>query len=260
MKRINIKGVIVFNDYKEIYDWYGIECTSVDDVVNELPTDGSPVEIIINSPGGHVDAGSEIYTHLKAYEGEITTKVYAMAASAASLVAMGGDKALVAPTGQIMIHNVSGIVDGDYRVMHKEAGVLENYNSAIANAYILKTGKTQEEILQMMNDETYLNAQQAVEHGFADGIMFDEVAPKAASMTASLLPKEAVEKARQMIKGNKDKSSVPAASTVEDDTRISELVAQMGTMQGQLELLINNSKEEPEPLPVTSAKRKGFLF
>lgn len=245
------------NDYKEIYDWYGIECTSIDDVVNELPTDKSPIEVIINSGGGHVDAGSEIYTHLKAYEGEVTTKVYAMAASAASLVAMGGDKTLVAPTGQIMIHNVAGEIHGDYRAHQKEAGVLETYNSAIANAYILKTGKSQEEILKMMNAETYLNAQQAVEHGFADGIMFNEEMPKTAGATSSLLPKEAVEKARQMIKESKGKRT---SSTVEDNAQITELIAQMNAMQGQLNQFMNNSKEEPKPTPVTSAKRVGFLF
>ena len=152
MTTIEIKGVIVMNDYKEVYDWYGIECTSPNDVINQLPTDNSPVEIIINSGGGHVDAGNEIYARLKAYEGEVITKPYSIAASAASIIAMAGDKIFIAPTAQLMIHNVSGLVDGDHRAHIEEAKVLEGYNKAIANAYILKTGKSEEEILQMMNN------------------------------------------------------------------------------------------------------------
>lgn len=208
MKKINVKGVIIFDDFKEIYDWYGIENTSISDVVNELPEDNSPVEIIINSPGGMVDAGSQIYSHLKEYSGEVTAKVFAMAASAASIVAMGADKVFMAPTAQIMIHNVSGGTSGDYRVMQKEASVLENYNHAIANAYVLKTGKTHDEIINLMNEETYFTAKIAVEEGFADGVLFDVEMPKVASMTATLLPQEVVEKTRQMMKDKSKKENV----------------------------------------------------
>jgi ATP-dependent Clp protease, protease subunit len=259
VKKINVKGVILFDDYKEVYDWYGIENTSVSDVVNELPTDGSPVEIIINSPGGHVDAGSEIYTHLKAYKGEINTKVYAMAASAASLIAMGG-KTSMAPTAQIMIHNVSGVVEGDYRVFQKEASVLETYNRAIANAYMLKTGKSQEEILEMMNKETYLTAQEAVELGFADEIMFDVQAPKVASLTASLLPKEAIDKARQMMKKAKNNTHTHTSLTPGDGgDDLSQLKAQIEEIQNHLKQL-KNSQKEPTPEPVkNSGLSKLFL-
>ncbi|MDX1769941.1 MAG: Clp protease ClpP [Planococcaceae bacterium] len=255
MKKINVKGVIIFDDYKEIYDWYGIENTSISDVVNELPTDGSPVEIIINSPGGHVDAGSEIYTHLKAYEGEINTKIYAMAASAASLIAMGG-KTSMSPTSQIMIHNVSGVVEGDYRILQKEASVLETYNRAIANAYMLKTGKSQEEILEMMNKETYLTAQEAVELGFADEIMFDTQAPKAASLSASLLPKEAVDKARQMLKAEREKPNPQASPSINNE--MTQLKAQMEIFKNELQQLKNTEPEKPTPVKENSA-RKAFL-
>lgn len=208
MKKIHINGVIVFDDFKEIYDWYGIENTSISDVVNELPDDNSPVEIIINSPGGMVDAGSQIYSHLKDYGGEVTAKVFAMAASAASIIAMGADNVLMAPTAQIMIHNVSGGTTGDYRVMQKEASVLKNYNQAIANAYVLKTGKSHEEIINLMNEETYFTAKRAVEEGFADGVLFEMELPKVASMTAALLPQEVVEKARQMMKQQSKKENI----------------------------------------------------
>ena len=250
MKKIDIKGVIVFDDYKEIYDWYGIENTSVSDVLNALPEDNSPIEIIINSPGGHVDAGSEIYSRLKEYEGESTSKIYALAASAASIIAMGTDKTLIAPTAQMMIHNVSGGVDGDYRVMQKEAAVLENYNKAIANAYMIKSGKTQEEVLQLMNDESWFTAQQAVEHGLVDGILFDVNVPKVASLGASILPAAVVEKTRQMLKEQ------PKENTSLSKQQLDYIVeAVTNNLKQNME-----PKNEPKPPAKPQAKRTGFIF
>lgn len=247
MTTIEIKGVIVMNDYKDVYEWYGYECTSPQDVISQLPTDGSPVEIIINSGGGHVDAGSEIYSRLKAYNGEVTTKTYSIAASAASIIAMAGDKVLIAPTAQLMIHNVSGMSDGDYRAHAKESQVLENYNKAIANAYTVKTGKSEAEILQLMNDETWLNANQAVENGFADEVLFNsEIQYVASSIT--ILPNEVVAKARMMMKG-------PSLS-VEGITK-----ADFESFKTEILNLIN-PQEEPTPVvpKKPTNKRKGFFF
>ena len=244
MTAIEIKGVIVMNDYKEVYDWYGIECTSPSDVINQLPTDNSPVDIIINSGGGRVDAGNEVYARLKAYAGEVTTNTYSIAASAASIIAMAGDKVLISPTAQLMIHNVSGLTDGDYRAHTQEAKVLEGYNKAIASAYTLKTGKSEEEILQMMNEETWVNANEAVEKGFADGVLFENKIQYVASSYA-ILPNEAINKARLMMK-------VPTtASTVEGNITKADFDAFK-------EEITNLIKPKEEPMPTN--KRKGFLF
>lgn len=250
MKTIEIKGVIVMNDYKEVYDWFGIECTSPTDVINQLSTDDSPVEIIINSGGGHVDAGNEIYARLKAYKGEVTTKTYSTAASAASIIAMAGDKVEISPTAQFMIHNVSGMSDGDFRAHAHEAKVLEGYNKAIANAYTIKTGKSEEEILQMMNDETWLNAQRAVENGFADSILFENKTQFVASNYA-LLSNDVISKARMMMKEQ------PPTSPVVD-------VVTKADFEAFKEEITNLIKPKQEPTPKEPAKpankRKGFLF
>src|SRR5690606_9335634 len=94
----------------------------------------------INSPGGDVYAGSEIYTAIKGYKGNTVAKIVGIAASVASVIAMGAKKIMIAPTAQIMIHNVSSRAWGDYRAMEHEAEVLKNFNISIANAYKLKTG------------------------------------------------------------------------------------------------------------------------
>lgn len=198
-KKINIKGPIISNDEKWIYDWYEIEATSPSSVINELPSDNSAVEIYINSPGGSVNAGSEIYTALKEYKGHKVGKITAMAASAAGFLAMGIDELHISPTAQFMLHNVASRADGDYRELEHTAEILKNFNTSVANAYRLKTGKEESELLEMMNKETFLTAQQAVEHGFADKIMFQEGAPQlVASLQNGMLPQNVIDKMRNM--------------------------------------------------------------
>ena len=193
-----MKGVIIPNEDKWIYEWFEIENTTPNDVLNALPTDNSPVEVVINSGGGDVYSGSEIYTALKDYPGTVTVKIVGIAASAASVIAMAGDRVLISPTAQIMIHNVASVAQGDYRVMKHEAEVLKNYNKSIANAYMLKTGLSQEELLNLMDKETWLNAQQAKEKGFVDEIMFDEGNRLVASVQVGVLPQNVINKMRNM--------------------------------------------------------------
>jgi len=207
MFKINIKGAIVSNDVKWIYDWFEMDATSPRDVENALEeANGEEVEVEINSGGGSVYAGSEIYTALKNYKGNTVGRIVGVAASAASVAGMGVNRLEISPTAQIMIHNVSSIVQGDYRALGHEADVIKNYNTSIANAYVLKTGMPESEILAMMDKETWLNAQQAKEKGFVDAVMFDETNQLVASIMTNnqLLPKEIIDKMR-----NEKKNLVP---------------------------------------------------
>lgn len=218
MKRINVKGTIISNDVEWIYNLFDIENTSPNKVINALESaNGDDVEVIINSGGGDVFAGSEIYTELKSYSGNVTTKVVGIAASAASVIAMAGKKVQISPTAQIMIHNVSSRAWGDHRDMQHEADVLKNYNKSIANAYILKSGMKEEELLELMNNETWFNAQQALENKLVDEIMFEENQPQfAASLSnAPMIPQQVIDTIRNM----KDQFN-PIASTKESKSDI----------------------------------------
>lgn len=174
MTKIHIKGTIISDRVQKIYDWVGIQAMSPSKVINSLPSNNTNVEVVINSGGGDVFAGSEIYTALKEYQGEVTVKVVGLAASAASVIAMAGDKVLISPTAQMMIHNVSTSVGGDYRTFEHTAEVLKSANQSIASAYIMKTGKSDDEVKTLMDAETWFNAKSAIEHGFADEEMFVE--------------------------------------------------------------------------------------
>lgn len=200
MKKIKIKGVIVPNDDQWVYEFLGIESTSPA-IVEQAIADaaGDDIEVEINSGGGDVFSGSDIYTALKAY-GKATTIVTGIAASAASVIAMAGRTVKISPTAQIMIHNVSSIACGDYRDLKHESDVVKNYNDTIANAYVLKTNMDRKELLKMMDNETWLTAQQAKEKGFVDEIMFDEKLQLVAATGPGLLARDVIEKIRNTVK------------------------------------------------------------
>lgn len=199
---MNIKGPIVSNSEAWIYEWFGIEATSPNSVNKVLEkANGEDIEVEINSGGGSVFAGSEIYTALKSYSGNVTVKIVGLAASAASVIAMAGNKVMMSPTAQIMIHNVSSRASGDYRDMEHTAEVLRNANDTIANAYRIKTGKTQEKLLALMDHETWMTAEKAKELGFIDEIMFENDLQLVASTDFSgMLPPEVINKIRNTIK------------------------------------------------------------
>lgn len=231
-KTVNIKGVIVGDDEKWIYDWFEIAATSPRDVQSELDdAGGEAVDVIINSGGGSVFAGSEIYTLLKWYRGKTTAKIVGLAASAASVGAVGCDVVVISPTGQIMIHNVWSYASGDYRDMQHTSDVLKNLNTSIANAYRLKTNLEEAELLEMMDKETWLSAQQAVEKGFADEIMFDSGRQLAASVgAAGLLPPEVLEKMRAHLKTAIPAASVPVQPKV-DEAKQRQYAAKMNLLK-----------------------------
>lgn len=194
---IKINGTIVSNDDKWIYDWCEMDafCPKDLDLI-----DGQDVDIEINSPGGYIYPASEIYTALMQHKGNVNVTITGRAASAASVIAMAGTKVSMSPTAQIMIHNVSATGSGDYRDFEHYAEQLKKSNDTIANAYMLKTGKTREEILDLMDYETWFTPEEAKEHGFIDEIMTREEAPNDIRLVAAsdyLIPQAVIDKLKQ---------------------------------------------------------------
>ena len=128
----------------------------------------------INSPGGNVFAAAEIYTMIRDYPGNVTVKIDAIAASAASVVAMAGDRVMMSPVAMLMIHDPMTIAMGNAKAMEKAITTLNEVKESLINAYCAKTGLSRNKIAKLMSDETWLNAKKAVELGFADEIMFAE--------------------------------------------------------------------------------------
>ena len=152
---------------------------------DELNAGAGDIVVWINSPGGDCVAASQIYTMLMDYKGNVTVKVDGIAASAASVVAMAGTTVLMAPTALMMIHNPLTVAIGDSAEMQKAIDMLSEVKESIINAYEIKSGQSRTKISHMMDAETWLNANKAVELGFADGILEDEKKKQLGDLEAS---------------------------------------------------------------------------
>ena len=144
----------------------------------DLEAEEGDVTVWINSPGGNVFAAAEIYTMLCDHKGRITVKIDAIAASAASVIAMAGDRVLMSPVAMLMIHDPMTIAMGNAKDMEKAISTLNEVKASIINAYQKKTGLSRNKISQLMENETWMNAKKAVELGFADEILFADGKPE----------------------------------------------------------------------------------
>ena len=138
---------------------------------DELNSGTGDITVWINSPGGDCVAAAQIYNMLSNYKGKVTVKIDGIAASAASVIAMAGDTVLVSPVSMLMIHNPATIAWGDHAEMQKAMDMLSEVKESIINAYVLKTGLSRPKLSHLMDAETWMDANKAVELGFADEIM-----------------------------------------------------------------------------------------
>lgn len=163
----------------ELYGTIAEESWFDDDVTpqmfrNELFSGKGPITLWINSPGGDCIAASQIYTMLMDYPDDVTVKIDGIAASAASVIAMAGTKVLMAPTALMMIHNPATITMGDHEDMKRAIEMLDEVKESIINAYEIKTGVSRIKLSHLMDAETWMNANKAIELGFADDVLKDE--------------------------------------------------------------------------------------
>ena len=138
---------------------------------DELNAGSGDIIVWINSPGGDCVAAAQIYNMLANYKGNVTVKIDGIAASAASVIAMAGHTVLMSPVSMMMIHNPATVAFGDHTEMAKAIEMLEGVKDSIINAYALKTGMSRAKLSRLMDAETWMDANSAIEMGFADEIM-----------------------------------------------------------------------------------------
>lgn len=238
---IPINTQLVDDETASVMKSWGLDLVAPNAIREMLPTDNSDVVVEIDSPGGLVTAGSSIATLLKDYPGTVTAKIIGQAASAATVVALSADKIMMAPTATFMIHRVSvSGISGNSGDLDKYSDVLSMQDKQFANLYASKTGKTADEMLKLMADETYMSAQQAKDIGFVDEIMFEEQ-PTLVAGPKTILTKEIVDALKEY-REIKDKPTEPAMKIDTDELA---------------EKLANKLKPHEEP---KQSKFAGFLF
>lgn len=137
----------------------------------ELMGGSGDITVWINSPGGDCVAAAQIYNMLMDYPHNVTVKIDGIAASAASVIAMAGTRVLVSPVSMMMIHNPMTVAMGDTAEMQKAIEMLASVKDSIINAYEIKTGLSRAKLSHLMDAETWMDANKAVELGFADDIL-----------------------------------------------------------------------------------------
>jgi len=165
-RTLHLDGVIASES------WWGDEVTPKLFRDELFAADGD-ITIFINSPGGDCIAASQIYTILTEYKGNVTVKIDGLAASAASVIAMAGTSVLMAPTSLMMVHNPMTFAIGDSKEMRKAQDMLDEVKQSIINAYQIRTKQPRAKISNWMDAETWMNANKAIEYGFADGLLED---------------------------------------------------------------------------------------
>lgn len=160
-------------------DWMG-EGVTARRVSGALRAIGNkPVVVEINSPGGDFFEGLAIYNVLREHPKDVTVKVLGMAASAASVIAMAGDTIMVPRAGFLMIHNVWILAAGDKNDLRSAADFLEPFDKVAADIYAARSGMDTKKIAAMLDAETWMGGEEAIENGFADELLPSDQVTKA---------------------------------------------------------------------------------
>lgn len=157
------------------------------------------VTVHINSPGGDYFEGLAIYNLLREHKREVTVKVLGLAASAASIIAMAGDRVEVPRAGFLMIHNTWVMAMGDRHDLREFAATLEPFDDAMASVYVARSGMDEKEVHKMMDRETWMAGEQAVDKGFADALLAADEAVADAQASAALGAEAALKRIDAML-------------------------------------------------------------
>ena len=206
-----MNGEVIPSDYADVYDYLGYENINPKAIKQALSdADGSDVELEINSPGGYVDAGSEIYTALKEYQGQVIAKITGQACSAASWIALAADRVEMSPTAQMMIHRASTISIGNSDDLASDLNALNSLDKSFVDLYSQRTGLDAQEVYRLMCNTTWMNAKEAVDKGFADEIMFqNDKKPALVNADGSLSVKpDTINKIKNLLHGKSTENVV----------------------------------------------------
>lgn len=173
--RVTLNGEVINDELQWLYDYFGIPAFSPGKIRQAMKDNPEGEELVleINSVGGSVFAGFEIYTLLRGAECATVAEVQSLAASAASTVMSGCSRVVMSPVAQVMLHQPAMLTDGNIDEHDRSLRMLESIQRSIINGYAARCGDktTRRHLENLVNQETWLTAQEAVEIGLADEIM-----------------------------------------------------------------------------------------
>lgn len=162
-------SISIYDAIGESWDGAGVTSKRIGAALRAIGE--NPVTVNVNSPGGDFFEGVAIYNLLREHKAKVTVRVMGLAASAASIIAMAGDEILMGDGAFLMIHNAWAVAIGNRHDMAQAAQHLEPFDAAMASVYASRTGLSVAEVSTLMDKETWINSAQAVEDGFATGVL-----------------------------------------------------------------------------------------
>ena len=210
-------------------DWFG-EGISFTNFYEELKQyDGKKLVINLDSVGGNVSDGFAIANAIKQRNGETICRVYSMSASIATQIMLACDRVECFRNSLIMIHLCSGYAYGNKNDFKKQIEIMDKIDNLLADAYVERTGKDKQEVLDLMATETWYNGQESLEIGLVDNIIDMEMTAKADIKVADLkdfknVPKELINKEEEEIKAQKEAEEKAKA---EEEAKKQEIINRM---------------------------------
>jgi ATP-dependent Clp endopeptidase proteolytic subunit ClpP len=213
----------------------------------------SQIDLHINSPGGVVFDGVTIYNLIKNHPATVTTYIDGLAASIASVIALAGDKVIMAANALYMVHNPTGLAMGTANDMRSLADVLDKIAGTMVGTYVSKTGKSEADIKAMLDAETWMTADEALEYGFIDEIS-EEMDMAACAKFIPAMAKAGFKHVPQSINGKKEIPSAKEIERILRDAGCSRKVAKTILVKGYSDDLRDAGPDDEAP-PVADPLR-----
>jgi len=238
-----LTDVYIFNDIGT----FGITAQKFVDDIKGL--DGRDITLHINSVGGEVFEGMAMHSIIKNRKGKTTAYIEGIAASIATVVALAADEVVMSENSLFMIHNAWGSIQGDANEMMKQAQVLEKISNEIAEVYVKKTGRYYDEIMDLMDNETWMTAEEAFEYGFIDRI--SDAIKVAAKADVSQYKNMTNEKVNKILNSNLKSSKMTEDLKNWFNSKIDEIVTKV---KGD-----NNSETAVSDVEITIADKEEVM-
>lgn len=169
----NNNTIEILDEIGDNWDGTGVTAKKIQSSLKDIGN--NDVKVILNSGGGDVFEGIAIHNLLKQHKGKVTIVIIGLAGSAASIIALAGDEVKIAKNAFFMIHNAWMVGAGNRHDFRAFADFLEPFDNILAETYVDFTGLDKKEIVDMMDNETWLSGEDAVEKGFADTLLDEEI-------------------------------------------------------------------------------------
>lgn len=251
---LTLNGVVASDDFDDTISSKFVE--------NSLKNTDKNIVIKLSSGGGDAFEGINIYNYLKSLKNHVTVEITSVAASAASIIAMGADKIIMHTGANMMIHEASTFAFGNKSDIRKTLNALESVDNSLVDIYRNKTGLDRNELQDLITNETWLTSDEAVEKGFADEKYSNKEVRNMDKKQFVANLKEQQQLLAQMIRNVDEEQPTPEEPDNKDtvDQRVAKVENDIKNIKSRLDKLEGSDDEIKQEPQAPQNKFKRFSF